>query len=406
MLVQVSTDHLGIGMYVSKLDRPWTETPYMFQGFFIKEKADIDEVKKYSKFVFVDDVKGAAPTVVMKSSPESEKLPENGPGLPERKAVYQDTSTIEEEMEVAKECHENLSLEINDMMDDIRNGRQINLEKAKVTIDGMVESILRNPDAFMWLTKLKEADAYSYSHAIDSSVLAISFGRHLGLSKPELQDLAMGGLMFDVGKMKIAPEILEKEDSLTDDEFEEIKKHVQYTVEIMEKTEGASQEAIEIARHHHERHDGSGYPLGLEGEQIPVFSRMVAIVDCFDAISSDRTYGKIVSPHSAIKKLYEWGGKDFQEELVEQFIQCLGVYPTGSLVELSTGEVGVVLSQNRMRRLRPKIMLILDPDKEYYSIFPTIDLMMQAEDDAGNAIEIVECPEPGAYGIDPKAFYL
>ena len=406
MLLKVDTEHLGIGMYVSKLDRPWTETPYLLQGFFIKEQADIDEVKKYSKFVFVDDVKGVQPTEVMKSSPEPEKLPENGPGLPERKAVYQDATTVEKEMEVAKECHNNLSLGLNDIMDDVRHGRKINLEKAKIAIDGMVDSILRNPDAFMWLTKLKEADAYSYSHAIDCSVLAISFGRHLGLSKPELQDLAMGGLMFDVGKMKVAPEILEKEDSLTDDEFKEIKKHVEYTVEIMEQTEGVSQEAIEIARHHHERYDGSGYPLGMEGDQIPVFSRMVAIVDCFDAISSDRKYGEIVSPHSAIKKLYGWGGKDFQEELVEQFIQCLGVYPTGSLVELSTGEVGVVLSQNRMRRLRPKIMLILGPNKEYYEIFPTVDLMMQMEDDEGNAIEIVECPEPGAYGIDPKALYL
>ena len=410
MLLKVDTEHLGIGMYVSELDRPWTETPYLLQGFFIKEQADIDEIKKYSKFVFVDDVKGVEPTVVMNSSPKPKpkpkKLPKNGEGLPERKAVYQDTTTAEEEMEHAKECHSMLSSELSAIMDAVLNGKQIKLEKAKEAVDGMVDSILRNPDAFVWLSKLKEEDSYSYSHAIDCSILVISFGRHLGLSKPELQELAMAGLMFDIGMMRVPSEIKSKEDDLTDDEFEEIKKHVEYSVDIMTETDGISRESIEIARHHHERHDGSGYPLGLEGDQIHVFSRMLAIVDCFDAISSDREYGRIVSPHAAIKKLYEWGGKEFQEELVEQFIQCLGVYPTGSLVELSTGEVGIVLSQNRLRRLRPRVMLILDPDKEYYEMFPTIDLMMQMEDDEGNAIEIVECPEPSEYNIDPKTFYI
>lgn len=408
MLLKVDTEHLGIGMYVSELDRPWTETPYLLQGFFIKEQTDIDEIKKYSEFVFVDDVKGVEPTVIMNSTPKpkSEKLPKNGEGLPERKAVYQDTATAEEEMEQAKECHSMLTSELSAIMDAVLNGKQIKLEKAKEAVDGMVDSILRNPDAFVWLTKLKEVDSYSYSHAIDCSILVISFGRHLGLSKPELQDLAMAGLMFDIGKMKIPAEIMDKNEKLTDEEFEEIKKHVDYSVEIMEETDGISKVSIEIARYHHERHDGSGYPLGLEGDQIHVFSRMLAIVDCFDAISSDRQYGRIVSPHAAIKKLYEWGGKEFQEELVEQFIQCLGVYPTGSLVELSTGEVGIVLSQNRLRRLRPKVMLILDPDKKYYEMFPTIDLMMMIEDDEGNAIEIVECPEPSEYDIDPKAFYI
>ena len=408
MLLKVDTEHLGMGMYVSKLDRPWTETPYLLQGFFIKEQADIDEVRKYSKYVFVDNVKGVEPTVVMASSPKpkSEELPKNGEGLPERKAVYHDATTAEEEMEQAKEYHSKLSSELSAIMDSVLNGKQIRLEKAKEAVDGMVDSILRNPDAFVWLSKLKEVDSYSYSHAIDCSILAISFGRHLGLSKPELQDMAMAGLMFDIGKMKIPSGIIDKKEKLTDEEFEETKKHVDYSVEIMEETNGISKVSIELARHHHERHDGSGYPLGLWGDQIHVLSRMLAIVDCFDAISSDRKYGRIVSPHTAIKKLYEWGGKEFQEELVEQFIQCLGVYPTGSLVELSTGEVGIVLSQNRLRRLRPRVMLILDPDKEYYEMFPTIDLMMQMEDDEGNAIEIVECPEPSEYNIDPKDFYI
>lgn len=406
MLQKVNIDYLEPGMYVSRLDRPWIETPYMFQGFLVNNSGDIEEVKKHCKFVYVDAERGLAPKEVMAITPSTE-IPEGaGAALPERKAVYLDTEELEVEITHARSCHSNLSIEINNLMDAVRTGKRIDLENTQETVDSMIESIVRNPDAFVWLTRLKEADAYTYSHAIDSSILSIAFGRHLGLSKQELQDMAIGGMLFDIGKMKISSKILGKKGRLTKDEFGEIKKHVEYSVEIMSSTKGVSDHVVEIARHHHERHDGSGYPRGLQGDQIPVFSRMLAIVDCYDAITSDRPYGNAISSHSAAKKLYEWRGIDFHEELVEQFIQCLGVYPTGSLVELSTGEVGIVMSQNRMRRLRPKVMLIMDSNKAYYGGFPTIDLKTELEDKNGDPLDIVGCPEPGTYGIDPKEFYL
>ena len=174
----------------------------------------------------------------------------------------------------------------------------------------------------------------------------------------------------------------------------------------MQQTKGINSRAIELALNHHERFDGSGYPNKRFGREIPVFGRMAAIVDCYEAITSDRPYAKAISSHDAIRKIYEWRKVDFQEELVEQFIQCLGVYPTGTLVELTTGEVGVVFEQSRVRRLRPKVMLVLNAEKIAYGCFPIVDLLQVTEDKDGNQLDIAHTLEPGSYGIQPKTLFL
>ncbi|NIO41094.1 MAG: HD-GYP domain-containing protein, partial [Burkholderiales bacterium] len=193
---------------------------------------------------------------------------------------------------------------------------------------------------------------------------------------------------------------------LTLAEFKVVQKHVLHSVEIMSNTSGVSPAAIEIAHTHHERNNGSGYPRKLADKEIPVFGKLAAIIDCYDAMTSERVYRPAISSHKALRKLYARRDQEFQTVLVEQFIQCLGVYPVGSLVELSSGEVGVVLSQNRVRRLRPKIMVILDKNKKPTKSAPIIDLMVELTDSSGNPLDIKEVVEPAVYGIDPKEFFL
>ncbi|MBV1910533.1 MAG: HD-GYP domain-containing protein, partial [Kangiellaceae bacterium] len=154
------------------------------------------------------------------------------------------------------------------------------------------------------------------------------------------------------------------------------------------------------------RFDGSGYPQGLQGTAIPLFARIASIVDCYDAITSDRPHRKGLSPSEAVKCLYEWRGKDFQTELIEEFIQAIGIYPAGSLVELSTGEVGVVLAEYRTRRLRPKLMMLLDKDKQLLANFSGLDLSEVLHDNDGKLLEIKRALEPGAYDIDPQTLYI
>ena len=172
------------------------------------------------------------------------------------------------------------------------------------------------------------------------------------------------------------------------------------------KMKGVNRNIVSIVMHHHERHDGKGYPRGIAGTGIPVNGRIAALVDCFDAITSERPYSTAVSAYDAVQMIYEWRDKDFQADIVEQFIQCIGLYPTGTLVELNSGEVGLVIAQNRVRRLRPKIMLVLDANKVAYEINPTLDLIEEPLDTDGNVIEIRRPLAPDSYGISAADYYL
>jgi HD-GYP domain-containing protein (c-di-GMP phosphodiesterase class II) len=270
----------------------------------------------------------------------------------------------------------------------------------------MMSSIIRNPDAFFWLTRLKDKDNYAYAHCIDACGLSVAFGRHLGLSLEAIEDLAVGTLMFDIGKLQLPEALLKKPGRLTDSEFSLIRRHVEFGTEMVSKMKGVNRNIVSIVLHHHERHDGKGYPRGVRGSRIPVNGRIAALVDCFDAITSDRPYSAAISAYDAVQMIYAWRDKDFQADIVEQFIQCIGLYPTGTLVELSNGEVGLVIAQNRVRRLRPKIMLVLDAGKVAYDINPTLDLIHDPRDDEGNPIEIRRPLSPGSYGIQASDFYL
>jgi putative nucleotidyltransferase with HDIG domain len=278
--------------------------------------------------------------------------------------------------------------------------------KVKQSVDPMIDSISRNPDACIWLARLKQQDTYTYQHSVGASIWAVALGRQLGLPRPDLRSLAIGGLLFDIGKLRLTPELLGTARSLTDDEFGELRSHVTLGVEMIKDSGLMNKDVLDMVAHHHERHDGSGYPGGLSGDDIPVFARIAAIVDCYDAITSHRSYSRAIPPSAAIKKLYEWRDLEFQAELVEEFIQAVGIYPAGTLVELSSGEVAVVVAEYRTRRLRPKVMVLLDANKEACLEIKMIDLLTEKMTADGRPLEITSSLEPEAYGIDMAAIRL
>ena len=288
-------------------------------------------------------------------------------------------------------------------MRDARLGRSIDTISAKKMVGGLVDSILSNPDALVWFNHLKNKDEYTSEHSLRVCILALAFGRHLELSQPELNILGLGALLHDIGKMRIPSDILNKPGRLTPDEFELMKSHVPRGVEILENTPSIPLAAIEVARSHHERYDGSGYAFGLKGTNIGLFGQIGAIVDSYDAITSDRSYHKGMSAHDALRKMYEWRRKDFHEKLVEQFIQCMGIYPIGSVVEMNTGSVGVVVSVNRLWRLRPRVALVLDASRRRYESPRIIDLIN--EDSHGSKAIVIRSVLPsGSFGINPTDY--
>ena len=405
---KISTVYLKQGMYVSSLDRPWIDTPFLLQGFLIKDEDEIALLKKYCEHVFIDTDKGidAAHFIKEASNLETNERLERCIVDQTKLVEYVDTKTATEEMPVAKMAVDEASNRVVAIMESVKSGQDINVTQVKTVVEPIVESIIRNPDALMWLTQMRHKDSYTYSHSVDNCALAIAFGRHMGLPKCDLDTLAMGLLLMDIGKMKVPAGVLNKTEPLTEDEYKLVRSHVGHSVNILEQSEGISIDIINIALTHHERFDGSGYPNGLVGVQTPVYGRIAAIIDCYDAMTSKRPYGDPVSPYTALQEIYNWRNKYFQEELVEQFLQCLGVFPTGTLVEMHSGEVGIVMAQNKTRRMSPKVMLLLDKDKKSYSDYQMIDLMNQPSDYNEDPMTIFRGLDPGAYDIDPTEFYL
>jgi len=383
---KIDTSLLKPGMYVSNLDRPWVETPFLFQGILIKDYAEIDEIKKHCNFVYIDVDRGIdAEDYGMASSRPIE---------------------VEEELPKAKIAHEKLSDEFSRLIDDINNKAQPDVQKLSEQVEDLVQGCLRNSDAYVLLTKLKYKDDYTYGHCLSSSIFAVMMGKQMGLNKEELEELAMGHMFFDIGKIKLPEDILKKQGELTEEEHTEARKHVHYSVEIIKTTKGLKSSAIDIALHHHERFDGNGYPAGLKGNDIPLYAQIAGIIDTYDALTSKRPYSTQISHDKAVRELYSRKDIDFQRDILETFIQCLGTYPTGSLVELNTGEVAIVLQQNKISRLRPKVMIVMNRRKEFSNYFPILNLLSRPEEEKGKFIEIKRLLEPGTYGIDPSEFYL
>lgn len=416
MQIRIETQQLKIGMYVCALDRPWRETPFLFQGFEIRTEEELKTLQQYCREVYIvapdSPVLDARVARTDLSKPPLEILPKKPTAVslehemlkinnhPGARSLYTDQTTLEEEIQlignVFSEAHD-LTREV---MWEAKFGRSLDVPAARKMVGKMVQSVLRNPDALTCFTQLKKKDEYTAMHSLRVSILSVVFGRQLGLTTEELETLGLGALLFDIGKMKIPSEILNKPAALTADEMNLVRQHVPWGVEILEKTNQLPATAIEIARRHHERYDGSGYMDKLKGGAIGTPGLIVGIVDYYDAVASDRVYRAGISSHAALKKMYERRGSLFQPDLVEKFIQCLGIYPIGSVVELNTGEIGVVAALDRNQRLKPRVVLVQRADKTPYNQMAVVSLATRKTPDGGPC-EVERVLDPAECGIEP-----
>jgi putative nucleotidyltransferase with HDIG domain len=318
--------------------------------------------------------------------------------------TYYNQASIEQEVPRAREVVANASDLLDKLVSDIRLGQSFEVERVEEIVDDMVESIVRNPQALMWVARLREQDITTYGHGLQVSVYITSFARHLGFPKPQLSLLAQVGLLLDIGKIRLPRELLEKQGRLSDEEFESAKAHVAHGLEILAESSFAP-EVIEGISQHHERMNGSGYPAGLVSEEISVFGRMAGIVDCFVALTNHRPYAAAVSSYEALRSITSWGGDFFHEPLVQQFVSSVGVFPVGSLIELSTGEVAVVVEHSKVRRLKPRVLVVTNPDKTP-APYPTMVDLLYDPKVGEEAVFIKRGLASGAYGLDLRDFYL
>jgi HD-GYP domain-containing protein (c-di-GMP phosphodiesterase class II) len=320
--------------------------------------------------------------------------------------TYINQTTVEEEAPRAREVVAHAGELLDKLVADIRIGQSFEVDRVEEIVDDMVESIVRNPQALMWVAKLREQDIGAYGHGLQVSVYITSFGRHLGFPKAQLSQLAQIGLLLDIGKIRLPRAILDKQGRLTDEEFDAAKEHVALGLAILNESGGFDPAVIGGIEQHHERMNGSGYPGGLVGDEIGIFGRMSGIVDCFAALTNHRPYAAAVSSYEALRNITAWGGDFFHEPLVQQFVSSVGVFPVGSLIELSSGEVAVVVEHSKVRRLRPRVLVVTGPDKTPAAYPTMVDLLYDPKMGGDEPAFIKRGLAPGAYGLNLADFYL
>ena len=412
---KVFTQELELGMFVSALDRPWHQTPFPIQGFYIRSQDDIRSLASHCRWVSVDvaETRDTAETgkdgkVIFgrSSSSNNRKRQElKLPPLSIREPVHHPVVTsLGKELKVSRKVMMDVEASLHRVFQSIQANQRPDLKDIAKATRNMVASVIRNPNAVLWLSRTKQYDDFTYQHSLSTAVWALVCGRELGLNEGLLNHLGMGCMLSQVGKLKLPETIVKNEGRLNSDDYVIYRTYVEKGVACLEDT-GVSRAILSIVQNHRERHNGSGFPEGIRGDKIPLLAKIAGLAEYFESLVSSRNASESMTPARAVSQLYDFRNIEFQEELVQKFVSAVGVYPTGSLVELSDGQRGVVVSHSPERRLWPKVMVMTDREHKPLKTAKIVDLARFNEDRAAEqAMSIQACLPSGTEGLHPEHY--
>ncbi|TXL65357.1 HD-GYP domain-containing protein [Zeimonas arvi] len=456
-----------VGMYVTDIDRPWLDTPFVMEGFLVRTEREILALRQHTRLAYVDLQRSSesVAAAVRAAALDRKKAREpaqrgaaaarrSGPGqdgdaggrtgeptsllgrmrrwfdrpaAPEASAEerlsqaalaaklqippsqklerYAAPRPIQAELPRAQSTFARGVDMLGALMRDLRGDARPSLRDVEEVADGLVESMIECPDAMLWVARMRSHNQRTYMHCLRVALHLIALGRQIGFPREDLVRLGLIGMLADVGKIRVPRALLDKPALLTPSEHDMVKLHVQLGLDALGKSMKLDDKVVQGILQHHERMDGTGYPAGLKGKEIGIFGRMTAIADCFAALTIDRPYAKAMSAQDAMLNLYKWSGGSFHEALVEQFVQAIGVFPVGGLVELSNGEIAVVLAHNQVRRLEPRVLVIAVGEGEMIGRPFERDLLTKPVDAEGRPIRIARGLPSGAWGLRPADYY-
>lgn len=403
MIKQIPAAKLKIGMHVHDLNCSWLRHPFVRNSFKIISEEQIRQILNAKiKELYIDTEKGFDTSGLKKETTKAKQANDNN--ITYIADAQQDESgktPLNIELTRAANIHKAAMQAIANVFEDVHEGRPISLDMAALVVDDMVTSVISNSDALLGLTRIRKIDKYTLEHSVGVTILLITFGKYIGLTREELVDIGIGGLLHDIGKALTPPNILNKPGRLSPSEYSIIQKHVDFSLDLASGVEGLSEVALQVITEHHERLDGSGYPHKMRGDNISLYGQMAAIVDFYDAITTDRVYCEAISQSAALKKLIDWGKEHFNQELVQRFIHCIGIYPIGLLVALSNGEFAVVIESSHQGLLLPKVRIIFNSVERRYIEARDLDLANQSD---SNPITIVSTVDAKKWRIRPEEF--
>jgi HD-GYP domain-containing protein (c-di-GMP phosphodiesterase class II) len=401
MLKRIHVKDARLGMFVHELCGSWMDHPFWKKAFDLSDPKDLNTLRTCGlQEIWIDTSKGLdvesgvqATTAEQAQQAVERELQQVIQG--EKKVIPR--VSLKEEVSRARKLQEKSKAAVTSMFQEARMGNAINVEEALPLVDEINQSVSRNPEAFLNISRLKNKDDYTYLHSVAVCALMIALGKQLGLSEQDIKDAGMAGLLHDVGKMMIPDEVLNKPGKLTDEEFEIIKNHPKRGWDVLSASPGANAVALDVVLHHHERVDGTGYPEKISGEALSLFARMGAVCDVYDALTSNRCYKAGWEPSEALRKMAEWRNGHFDERIFHAFVKTIGIYPTGTLVKLKSGKLAVVVEQSEKGLLTPTVKAFFSTKSNEPIMPETIDLSKSAE-----AIANVEIAEK--WNFDLKQF--
>jgi HD-GYP domain-containing protein (c-di-GMP phosphodiesterase class II) len=423
--VKISVDHLKAGMYVCELDIPWDDSPYILHGFMLHGESDIRRIRKICDYVYVDtkslesahkaqkpannDVQadfdsqhsGKYQVIDVNLPKEAKKILGKG-GSIVNLPLPRVTTGFQEELTQAREIYGRLYKETTRVFLAVDHDETPVIQPLTSLVLEVIASINRNPSAFEWIVLTNPNDKSVKQHCINVCILSLKFGHHIGLPDRINRLLGLAGLVFDLGKTLMSDAIMQKTTSLTPTEMKVMQKHSEIGASIIDATGDVAPEILNVCLKHHERMDGSGYPNQLRGTDVDLLSRMVAIIDTYDAIITAKYYAERSSTNQAMDELYKSREKGYDKELVEAFIRMNGLYPVGTAIETNSGEIGLVVSNNEKSKLSPSVLMVLNKEKQPYSEENIIDFATTLNDSGQPRYTIKQAVNANYFDINPK----
>ncbi|WP_094707043.1 HD-GYP domain-containing protein [Hahella sp. CCB-MM4] len=423
--IKMSVSELSIGMFVADLDRPWCQTPFPLQGFYIRSSDDIRALQSYCRHVYIDrplartgyeqletpsGMQARLNDLIQSGSTHAEhrlRVPHT-PIVIRQPIHYETKVSLKKGIRQARRLIKDIDQTLGRILEEVNAGLPVDITMTEDLAQSMTQSVIQNPDALLWLSRVQRKDEYSYSHAVSASIWGLVLGRHLGLAPNVLNTLASGLLLSQIGKARLSDDLLRDNHYLTAEEFREYKTYVDEGVAILKSDAAIPPQVVTIVEYHRERHNGSGFPKGVNGDKIPLLAKIAGIVDYYQEMIEPRPGVEPMKPSEAVARLYQVRNIEFQEDLIERFINAIGVYPTGTMVELSNHQIGVVLANNPERKLWPTVMVLMDEHERPLKKGKVVNLREYNDKKKRQEdyLQVSRSLPFGAYDINPAEYVL
>jgi HD-GYP domain-containing protein (c-di-GMP phosphodiesterase class II) len=389
-LLRLNARDLLIGMFISEIDCAWSDTPFPMGGFHLKTAGDIQILQKYCKTVEIDTNRGLSPPrnraadLTILSS--ARKAAPSATALKVDRDTYPVIKTIKQQIDKANQDYETLVESFQHVADGVRTGKKLELEEIEKSSASIVSLILANPQTLIWILNTESNPRTPTAYCVRAAIWATILARQFGMSEKEIKVLFLGTLLCDIGLHLLPERLVNKRGPFRKKEFLAYRKHVEFGLELLTQHPELDDKIMRIVRCHHERHDGLGFPKCIKGEQLPSLARFANMAYCFERLLYTNCVEKSVSPANGITRLYKQRMLKFPEQLIVEFIHVMGMYPIGSVVEISTGELAIILEQNESERLFPKIAVITDDKQKLLQNPAIVDLGAKSKDGISRTI--------------------